>query len=316
MRTLSKNHLLIAFLLLSIAGNIILFSLWQTIASKNNEFAQGQKQYPYLSKRILQEFPQDVLVNFLDLRQALRSRVAPYGDSFGLYFEYLPTGTTIGINEKTEFHAASLFKLPVIMAYYHVKERTHRQNDPVLTIKKEQVDSQFGNLWQRGAGGKVKASEAVRLAITQSDNTAAKMLVDFIDRKDFETVYEGLDIDLRSDNQGALISAKSYSSILKSLFFSSVLQKENSEEILDLLTKTDFPDKLAAGVPQDVPVAHKIGDFVDDHGTEGFRDCGIVYMPRRPYILCMFSVGDEEQARERMQLVSKMIYDYLSDKNR
>jgi beta-lactamase class A len=307
--------LLVILLIVSISGNIISVIFLQNSNADKTTFDDLQEKYPYLSKRTLQEFPQDVLLNFLDLRMQLKSITSPMGDNFGLYFEYLPTGVTIGINEKVQFHAASLFKLPIVMAYYHTKERLKTNNDPMLTLQQDQLDNQFGDLWKKGAGTKIKASDAVKLALTQSDNTAAKVLVPLIDKQDFDAVYGGLDIDLQSDNQGALVSTKNYSSILKALYFSSVLSKDDSQEILDLLTKTAFPDKLASGVPDTIPVAHKIGDFVDNQGNEGFRDCGIVYVPRRPYILCMFSVGDEQIARERMQTVSQAVYYYVSSTN-
>ncbi len=277
-----------------------------------NDLASKQKKYPLLSTRILQEFPQDLLINFLDLRNELRKDITPYGESFGLYFEYLPTGTSINVNGGNEFHAASLFKLPVVMAYYHYRSRMGIKDDPVITITKDMLDKQFGNLWKEGPGYKIKGSDAVKLALENSDNTAARSLVPLIDQQDFESVYQGLDIDLSSDNEGAILSAKSYSSILKALYFSAVLDKNSSQEILNYLTMTKFPDKLAAGVPSDVPVAHKIGDYNDDKGREAFMDCGIVYVPRRPYELCMLSVGDEQTARERMQSISKKIYDYVS----
>lgn len=164
-------------------------------------------------------------------------------------------------------------------------ERTHRREDPTITLTKDMLDDRFGNLYRKGAGYKLKASEAVRLAIVESDNTAVKSLVPMISKEDFDAVYEGLDINLDIDHQGALLSAKSYSSILKALYLAAVLNKDDSEHILDLLTKTKFPDKLVAGVNPSVPVAHKIGDFATDKQNEGYRDCGIVYVPRRPYEL-------------------------------
>lgn len=303
--------LLILSLLINIGFIIYYFSYDDEIKEANNVSASELK-YPLLSKRIHQEFPQDLLINYLELRTQLREQVKPYGRTFGFYFEYLPTGTSIGVNEKVEFYAASLFKVPVVMAFYHYKERTKMQEDPELVLMEEHIDKNFGDLWQRGVGTKLKTSEVVRLTLAESDNTAVKMLSPYIKDEDFNEVYQALDIDLRSDNAGALISAKNYSSILKALYFSSVLTKDSSNEILDLLTKTKFSDKLAAGVPPQIPVAHKIGDFEAKDGTQGFRDCGIVYEPRRPYILCMFSAGDEQTARERMKLVSQTVYKYVS----
>jgi beta-lactamase class A len=288
---MGKKRLLVVGLILSIGLNIVAFVFF--LKNRNEvqsveSFNAMQMRYPLLSKRILNEFPQDILINFLDLRTALHNQVSPYGDNFGFYFEYLPTGTSIGINANSAFHAASLFKVPVIMAYYYGRERLNLHDDPTLTIMPNQIDKQFGSLWRRGAGTKIKASEAVELTLVESDNTAAKAIVPYVNQADFNAVYEGLDVNLQTDNEGALISAKNYSSILKALYFSSLLNRQDSEEILDLLTKSKFQDKIVAGIPQDVLVAHKIGDFNDDKGQQGYRDCGIVYVPRRPYVLCMF----------------------------
>lgn len=286
------------------------------IIASRAEFDAAQIKYPFLAKRILQEYPQDILINFYPLREELRATTDPWGTDFGMYFEYLPTGTSIGINANNQFYAASLFKVPVVMAYYHGRERMHTKEDPVLTIREEDLDSEFGNLWKKGSGTKIKASEAVRLSLEESDNTAIKALLPLIMEEDFKAVYHALDIDLHTGQDGALVSARTYSSILKALHFSSVLNKDDSNEILDMLTHTKFPDKLKAGVPNDIMVAHKIGNFKVQNkeikAVEGFRDCGIVYVPKRSYILCMFSVGDEQAARDRMKLVSEKVYEYVS----
>lgn len=280
--------------------------------SKKINIASLESKYPYLSKRILMEFPQDVLISFLELRYALRKETSSYGSSFGLYFEYLPTGTSININGNNEFYAASLFKLPVVMAYYKHKEKNGDKHDSELTLTQDMIDKDFGNLWKKGVGYKLNASDAVDLAIKESDNTAAKALVPLINKEDFDSVYEGLDIDLNSDNNGALLSAKNYTSILKALYFSSILNRDDSNLILEKLTKTKFPDKLVAGIPPEIPVAHKIGDYSDEKGNEAFMDCGIVFVPKRPYTLCMLSVSDEQEARIRMQKISKIVYEFVS----
>lgn len=314
--SLSKKHVFLSLIfIISIVINFFAISYFlysNTIVKDTQNFNRQRAKYPLLATRILTENPVDVLVSFLNLRTSLTNETAPWGDSFGIYFEYLPTGTSIGINATNEFHAASLFKTPVIMAYYHTRERLNKKDDPVLTLRPQDLDSQFGDLWKKGAGYKLKASEAVRLALEESDNTAAKALVPLIGTLDFASVYQGLDITLDVDKEGAILTPKSYSSIFKALYFSSALTKDDSEEILNYLDNSKFPDKLEAGVPDNINVAHKIGDFVDKQGNEAFTDCGIVYYPRRPYMVCMVSKTDEQTARERMQDISKMIYDYIS----
>ena len=270
-------------------------------------------QYPYLSKRILADSTNDILLNFLNLRQDIQTTTDPYGDSFGMYFEYLPTGTSIGVNSTVDFHEASLFKIPVVMAYFHQLERLKTRDDPVITLQKSDLDSQFGNLYKKGAGYKIKLSDAVKLAITDSDNTAIKLVVPRITQDDFDHVYQALDLTLTTDKNGAILNPRGYSSILKALYFSSVLSLNDSEYILNLMTKTKFVDKIPAGVPDNIPIAHKIGVYNKDGKDEGYMDCGIVFVPNRPYILCMISQSDEQTARERMQQISRKIYNYVSN---
>jgi beta-lactamase class A len=306
-----KKVLLLVIFLFSLAGNIVFIYLWQTVSQEKNRFTQLEKTHPLLSKRILADFPQDILINFLPLRSKLQQTTKPYGDSFALYFEYLPTGTSIGINEKSEFIAASLFKLPIVMAYYRHKERLKDEHDPTVTLSSDMLDDRFGDLWKKGEGYSINLGDAVEMALKESDNTAVRALVPELSKTDFDNVYEGLDIDLKINNDGALMTAKHYGSILKALYFSAVLTKDHSQEILNHLTQTKFRDKLPAGIPEEIPVAHKIG-VIEEPEYEAYMDCGIVYVPRRPYLLCMISKSDDKTARERMSLISKIIYEHVS----
>jgi beta-lactamase class A len=146
------------------------------------------------------------------------------------------------------------------------------------------------------------------LALVDSDNTATYVIADVLDQESFDEVYEGLDIDFVKNDANINISPKSYTSILKALYFSAILSKEHSQEILLMLSQTRFVDKLVAGIPEDVTVAHKIGIVSN---KDVFHDCGIVYVPSRPYALCMFSQATEDVTRERMRDVSRMIYEYV-----
>ena len=205
--------------------------------------------------------------------------------------------------------AASLIKLPTVMAYYRQKEKQGFTIDgQSVKLEERHIDKGSGDLWKRGVGALISVDEAARLAIVKSDNTATYILADVIAQENFDEVYEGLDIDLIKKDANIEISAKSYASILKALYFSAVLSKEYSQEILTLLSQTPFDDKLVAGVPKGITVAHKVGILST---KDVYHDCGIVYAPLRPYILCMVSQAPEEVTRSRMQHVSQMIYDYV-----
>ena len=301
------KSLVIILLALFIGSCIFNLYLWNKSGESARNYNSSIVQYPLLSPRILRDTRSDFIFNFLELRKNLHSVLDPLQDKFALYFEYLPTGTSISINSSNEFYAASLFKLPVVMAYFRHKERLHTTTEQKIKLTPEMIDSRFGDLWQKGVGYEIGMDEAAELALTKSDNTAAEALGPAITQEDFDDVYQGLDINIQIASQGAIMTAKNYSSVLKALYFSAVLTKDDSQKILTYLTKTDFNDKLVAGIPTGVTIAHKIG-VIDKNA---YRDCGIIYVPNRPYILCMVSTGTEDEARIRMSQVSKLIYTYV-----
>ena len=312
---MSRNKFLLLIFVLSLLLNFsFLYVLIQNRVSLNflSSTASLQAKYPFLSRRAMNDNPNDLILNFLNLRNELTKQTAPYQNNFSAYFEYLPTGTSVGINSTQEFYAASLFKVPVIMAYYHKQERVGNINDEVLIIEKQDLDKNFGNLWKKGARTKIKASEAIFLALSRSDNTAAKVIARQVDEEDFQAVYQALDINFQTGSGGAITTTRDYSKSLKALYFASVINRDHSNQILMDLSKSSFNDKLVAGLPSGTLVAHKIGDYRDAKNNQAFYDCGLVYLPKRPYLLCMSSVGDQNTAKSRMKNFSKSVFDYVT----
>lgn len=295
------NRLLAVLLTVSFFLNVFLIF-------KRAEPSDTQQGFTYLSKRILTENQNDILISFIPLRAAMKEYVGKQSDEIGVYFEYLPSGTSIGVNNDIEVRLASLIKIPVVMAIYKQIERGNLKKDQTLTIREEDIDKLFGNLWKKGSGAKISVEEAVRISLVESDNTATKTLASALPERALDDIFDNLDIP--KDTQGTLfvISPKNYSSILRSLYLSSYLTKDHSNEILEILTQTNFKDKLPAGVPQDIKVAHKTGVFESE---QAYSDCGIFYPANRPYLLCIMAKSNESKAREYMQHISKMVYEHI-----
>ena len=301
-------YLLLAVNILLLGVNAFLF------LTRNDSSAESPNmQYPYLSKRIFTENQNDILINFTPLRQAMRDYVAKQDGKVGVYFEYLPSGTSIGVNDRLETKIASLIKIPIVMATYKAIEDNKLTIDKVITVDQDDLDPSFGDLWRKGIGTRLTVKEAVELMLKKSDNTAARALTDELPQFAIKDVFDSLDVQADTDNSVVFISPKSYTSILRSLYLSSYINRDDSNEILSVLTRTDFPDKLPAGVPRDIRVAHKIGVFRGDNEHPIYSDCGIIYVPDRPYALCIMTVDlDESTSQKHMQLLSKMVYGYVA----
>jgi len=277
------------------------------------------EQYAYLSRRIFVENQNDVLINFLPLREALHEYVDKQNSKVGVYFEYLPSGISVGVNDKKEVEVASLSKVPIVMSIFKKIERGEISLSDIIMIEEKNLDRKFGTLWKKGAGINLSVEELVRLALIESDNTAYNALFDRLTIPEINEVYENLDIVMNQEEgrEGeketyAIVSPKNYSSIFRSLYLSSFLLEEHSNFILKLLTQTAFNDKIPAGVGKNIPVAHKIGIFTrTDASRDVFTDCGIIYVPNRPYILCTFVLDTDKKAQEHIALISKMIYGFI-----
>jgi beta-lactamase class A len=283
---------------------------WRGSASADNS-AKAAAAYPLLAKRIFIDNPNDTLVNFTSLRRDLRSRFDAIGQPYSFYFEYLPTGTTIRLNGEKQLVAASLVKLPLVMNLYHAAELGRINLDDSFKLTADDLDPAFGELYKRGAGTSMTYREAAKIALAQSDNTAARAINRSMQGKlsGNEESLPWLDIDYDTSGGEAVISSRGYSSIFKCLYLSCYLKPAASQEILTYLTESAFSNRITKYTPKDLKVAHKIGVY---NPTNVHSDCGIFYLPQRQYLLCIMMEGDETAVNQTMADTSKQIYDWVS----
>lgn len=302
----------ILFLCFSVILNVYL--AYKNQRSTNSFIEDVSLKYPFLSKRIFAQSQNDLILNFVPLRKAVRQYVADQNNSIGVYFEYLPSGISIGANDRTEVKLASLSKVPLAMSIYKKVEQGKMSLSDKIVLTEEDLDKKFGKLWELGAGSEFTVEELIDRSLIESDNTAYRALLRQVSSKEVVDVYENLEIEVLNKETNPLISPKSYSSIFKSLFLSSYLNENDSQEILSILTQTIFNDKIPSGIDdKSIKVSHKIGVFSRFDSEENvFTDCGIIYVPNRPYILCIFSTKEDKIARMQMQYVSKMVYSYVT----
>lgn len=275
---------------------------------------QDSFKYPLLSWRIQNNTPHDIKINFRDLRlriEAYVQRQGILGSRISVFFEYLPTGVSFSVNERNEkFIAASLMKVPVVMTAYALHDEGLLDLDSETTLKEEWLHSGYGTLYQKGIGHTITLREAARLALVDSDNTAILLLWDHIDQfitsKADVITHLNLDIETYQD-ESIGITPQSYSSILRCLYFSCYLTKDGSHEVLEFLSQSSFNHRMTKYIPSDIAVAHKIGSFQEDFQS----DCGIVYAPHRPYILCVMVSGNEEEANRVIADISRIVFEFI-----
>lgn len=229
-----------------------------------------------------------------------------------VFFRDLGTRRWFGVNDDVEYYPGSLVKLPLAMGYYKLSELQPTILEEKLTIPKD--DTVDGNTDQHyppeeplQANTPYSVREMIRHMIVYSDNAAFSPLMDagksFV-RKSFGDL--GIDEIKEGDTvTGWNTSVRTYSGALRTLYNSAYLNTHDSNEILTLLSQSTFTKGIAAGVPGGVKVAHKFGEgtgVTADGKTATYvlNDCGIVYDPNGPFVLCVMTEGQDFSQMEKV----------------
>ena len=94
-----------------------------------------------------------------------------------------------------------------------------------------------------------------------------------------------------------------------------------SEKALKILNNAILENsRLVAGLPSDVKISHKFGEReAKENGVtiQQLHDCGIVYYPKYPYLICIMTKGkDFNKLSGVIADISKIVYGEVSDKYR
>lgn len=236
-----------------------------------------------------------------------------------IYYRDLNNGPWFGINEKEYFSPASLIKVPVLIAYLKDAESDSSiLNKKIINTKTFDYSQQnITPTLMLELNKEYTIEDLLNQMIIYSDNAAYELLLDNIDNSKIFNVYKDLDVDIskaQNDPNGNIITVKDYSSFFRILFNASYLNQKMSEKALNILSQTQYSKGLVAGVPTNTSISHKFGErqFLPSREKQ-LHDCGIVYLTKKPYLLCVMSrSGDFNQAAGFIKEVSKTVYTYIS----
>lgn len=264
-----------------------------------------------------------------NLQNALEAKTALLENQTGVthisvFARDLVTRRFAGVDADRVYYLASLLKVPILVAYYSYAEVDQSILNDTITY-----DGSINDYERQGTdvpdhltvGKTYSVSELLDHAIVNSDNTAAEILLArlpsaFVDKT---LAALGIQFNKPEGDKENLVTARTYSNVLRVLYNSSYLSREYSDKALELLTKTSFRNAAAAGIPEGVAVAHKFGERTNVDATGAvvsrqLHDCGIVYAKAgaHPYIFCILTEGTDFTALENaIRDVSATIYNSL-----
>lgn len=243
---------------------------------------------------------------------AVRSRGV---DELSVYFRDLSNGPWFGIDIEKQFTPASLFKLPIAISIYWAAESVPGILQEKITYATQlQIGAEQNVVPEQTAelGKTYTVEELVDKMLVYSDNVSTVLLSNALQgRVNFNKVFSDLGISVDEGNpESVQVSTKSFSALYRVLYNASYLNKLSSDKLLSALSRSTEAKTLFAGIPDSVPVAAKFGERAFTNSPQKFlHNCGIVYYPNHPYLLCIMTVGSDSAKLEKaIEDFSRTIY--------
>ncbi|MFZ2152907.1 MAG: serine hydrolase [Microgenomates group bacterium] len=308
------------YLLLIFIGLISFFAGYYVTKKTNTPIIENRLNANYQFINPLLECDVNAISRNTNLDKLRIKLEQQFGDNTSIYYRDMNNGPWFGIHEKEYFSPASLIKVPLMMAYLKKAESdTTLLSQEILNTSVYDPSTQ--NIQPKATlvpNQKYTIKQLIEQMIIYSDDISFNLLNKELSVKEIIQVYNDLGVDIskaQNDPNGNIITVKSYSSFFRILFNASYLNPQMSEYALSILSKSDFKDGLVASLPQNVTIAHKFGErqYLDT-GLKQLHDCGIVYLPHKPYLLCVMTRGDNfDTLKNNIKNISQTVYDYLSE---
>lgn len=282
----------------------------------NNRFELLNQSLPCHNESDLSQEPAS-FQNKLELIQQEALQKGSVSD-VSIYFRSLNDGPWFGTNIDEGFTPASLFKLPIAISIYRAAE-----HDSGLLMRKVTYDKPFSVQVTQNIppektaelGKTYTISELIEKMLIYSDNASAFLLTDKLkDQVNYDKIYTDLGITVgTADPNNLTLSTKSFATLYRMLYNASYLNKTDSQALLNILVRSREEKTLFSGVPSSVPIAAKFGERgYEDSNIKYLHNCGIIYFPKHPYILCVMTKGTDQTTQGQViEKVSSTIYQEL-----
>jgi beta-lactamase class A len=225
-------------------------------------------------------------------------------------------GSVVDVAGAAVVPAASIIKIPILIALFQQIDRGEITIDEQLTLQKTMLAAGSGSLAKSPAGSKFSVQEVATKMITISDNTAANLLIDRLGGKDKLNLqfrsWGLLHTNIRSplpDFEGTNVtSPQELVKLLAGLKSEpGILSTSSKQAVLEILRQTKRNTMLPAGIDDNqAKIAHKTGEI-----STMVADVGLIELANGQSYLIVAMVqrpSDSQRAEALIKQLSQATY--------
>ncbi len=224
--------------------------------------------------------------------------------TYGIWVEDVSGSYTLGVSDKASFDGASLFKLPLMLAYYQAVDAGSLDPNTTYSLKASDAASGAGSLANMAPGTVLTYRDIVSAMGKNSDNTAFQIMGNILGWSKIDAVLTQINMSDTSFDD-SMTTPYDIGLLFAKLSKGELISNSSKAEFLTFLTNTSYEDYIPKGIPDDIRIAHK---FATDDGE--LNDAGIVYSTR-PFILVILAKDiDFTEARTAFPQIAQTVFDW------
>ncbi|MBN2453616.1 MAG: serine hydrolase [Candidatus Omnitrophica bacterium] len=248
-----------------------------------------------------------------ELEKEINKTLKRFNGTAGVVINDLDLNWEIAINEDKVIPSASMVKIPIMMAYYCASRNGLVDLNARIRLTDKLKAPGSGTLKNAASGTDLSVEEMMILMITQSDNTAANILIDYLGMDKLNYYFSAMGLkntnlsrkmmDFKSRKAGVenYTTARDIAFLLYKLYRNKFLDKAMSQRCLKILACQKVNDRIPKKLPEKVTVAHKTGL---ERGL--CHDAGIVYTDKGNFLICVLVNHNDKTAAAAKSLISRI----------
>jgi beta-lactamase class A len=236
----------------------------------------------------------------------------------GVFLIDLDSGDYFTLNGASSFSAASMIKVPILIALFQEIDAGRIHLSDKLVLQQTDIGDGSGDMQYSPIGSEYTVLETTTNMITISDNTATNMIVRRLGgieqvNQHFrqwglqQTVLHKPLPDLEGTNT---TSPKELSTLLSMVSQGEILSMKSRDRALEIMRHTVSDTLLPASLGEGATISHKTGDIGALVGDTGIIDMpngkryAITAMVKRPF--------NDSRAQDLIRQIAATVYEYLN----
>ena len=241
------------------------------------------------------------------LKEQIQEMINGFSGTYGITFVNLATGERIGINDTSEYIAASTSKFPMNVLLWKRVAAGEIDPEMMLVYKQEDFESGTGIIQAEPFGTEYSVRTTSKYSIIHSDNCGINMIIRLLNIEDIRQYLRDLGgvVEYGARHRSCPSDMANVAVDLYQFYYENPVI---AGELIEYLENTDWNDRINLSLPKEIKVAHKIGNQ-----TKTANDVGVIFASE-PYVLSVMTDNvDFGAACKNIAELSKMIYNFLEE---